>query len=252
MLNHERAITLGHPSYVWRAGQERRFALVQRAVPLENARVLDAGCGLGLYVQRFRQCTPHVVGIDVDGERVIQAAAHLPNIVQASAQALPFAEGSFDLVFSHEVLEHVEDDAAAVREAVRVLAPGGRLALFVPNRGYPFETHGVFWRGRYHEGNIPLVGYLPDALRRRLCPHVRAYTRRGLRRLFGGLPGEIVSHRAIFAGYDHLAQRRPRLARVLRAITYALEHSPLQWLGLSHWLVFQKAGMAGADAEGRR
>lgn len=249
MLDQARTITLGHPSYVWRAGQERRFALVQRELRLESACVLDAGCGLGLYVQRFQQCTPHAYGIDVDDERVIQAAEHLPNILQASAQELPFAEGSFDLVFSHEVIEHVEDDLATIREAVRVLAPGGKLALFCPNRGYPFETHGVFWRGRYHEGNIPLVGYLPDRLRRRLCPHARAYTRQSLRQLFAGLPGEIVTQRIIFAGYDHLAQRHPRLARALRAITYALERSPLQVFGLSHWLVFRKSPAPDGDGE---
>ncbi len=48
-------------------------------------------------------------------------------------------------------------------EIFRVLKPGGRLVLFCPNRGYPFETHGIYWRGKYHFGNIPLVNYLPQA-----------------------------------------------------------------------------------------
>ncbi|MBC7316458.1 MAG: methyltransferase domain-containing protein, partial [Chloroflexi bacterium] len=154
---------------------------------------------------------------------------------------LPFAEACFDVIFSHEVLEHVGDDRAAVHEAYRTLKPGGYLALFVPNRGYPFETHGIFWRGRYRYGNIPLVNYLPNPLRNRLCPHVRAYTRREIRRLFEGLAGEIILHRGIFAGYDRLAARHPRLGRWLREVTYRLEKTPLQWLGLSHWLVFRKA-----------
>jgi SAM-dependent methyltransferase len=97
---------------------------------------------------------------------------------------LPYASASIDLVLSHEVLEHVEDDRLAVAEIVRVLRPGGRAVIFVPNRRYPFETHGIYWRGVYRFGNIPLVNYLPDALRDRLAPHVRAYTAAGLRRLF--------------------------------------------------------------------
>jgi SAM-dependent methyltransferase len=238
----DKAIALGHPSYVWRAGQERRVALVRAAMPLEGKRILDAGCGLGLYMRRFRDLSEDVHGVDVDPARV--AEAMVPNVRVASVERLPYADGEFDVVFSHEVLEHVPDDRAAVREACRVLRPGGHMAVFAPNRGYPFETHGFFWRGRYHFGNIPLVNYLPDVGRNRLCPHVRAYTRRGLRALFDGLSGEIVLHRGIFAGYDHLAARRPRLARLLRRLTYSLERSPLQWLGLSHWLVFVKRDTA--------
>ena len=82
----------------------------------------------------------------------------------------------FSLILSHEVLEHVQDDRRSVEEMVRTLKPGGRIVLFVPNRGYPFETHGIYWRGRYHFGNIPLVNYLPRRLRDRLAPHVRSYT----------------------------------------------------------------------------
>jgi len=243
----DKTITLGHPSYVWRAGQERRFRLVQRYVPLAGARVLDVGCGLGLYVRRFRQETSAVHGVDVDVERVREASETLPNIRQASAEHLPYADASFDVVFSHEVLEHVGDDRAAVREAYRVLAPGGRLVAFVPNRLYPFETHGAYWRGRYHFGNIPLVNYLPNPLRRRLCPHVRAYTRREIRALFAGLQGTVQVHRCVFAGYDNIVEQHPTLGRALQRVTYALEATPLQWVGLSHLVVFQK-GSASPEA----
>ena len=73
--------------------------------------------------------------------------------------------------------------------SVRVLKPGGRLVVFVPNRLWLFETHGVYWRGVYHFGNIPLVNWLPDALRNKLAPHVRAYTGKQLRALFDGIAG---------------------------------------------------------------
>jgi len=96
------------------------------------------------------------------------------------------------------VLEHVADDALAAREMARVLRPAGRIILFVPNRGYPFETHGVYWRGRYHFGNIPLVNYLPSSLRNRLAPHVRIYTRTDLEEVFAGLPLRPVERRVIF------------------------------------------------------
>lgn len=241
MSAEDRAITLGHPSYVWREGQERRLRLIQQHVRLEGARILDVGCGLGLYVQRFRAFGDDVHGVDVDAAKVGQASRTLPNIQVASAEQLPYAEGTFDLVLLHEVLEHLEDDLAAVCEAHRVLRPRGRLVVFAPNRLYPFETHGIYWRGEYHVGNYPLVNYMPSAVRARFCPHVRAYTARGLRRLLAGLPGKTLVHRRIFAGYDNVVTRRPALGRLLRGITYALEGTPLEALGLSHFLVYEKA-----------
>jgi SAM-dependent methyltransferase len=161
-------------------------------------------------------------------------------VARSSGERLPFATVSFDVVFSHEVLEHVDDDRACVAEMVRVTRPGGRIVVFVPNRLYPFETHGVFWRGRYRFGNAPLVNWLPTPLRDRLAPHVRAYTSRSLRRLFDGLPARIVHHTQIFPGYDNVVARRPILGQALRAFTYALERTPLRAFGLSHLLVAEK------------
>ena len=241
MQEQDKTIALGHPSYVWRFGQNRRFDLIRRYAHPEGARILDVGCGLGLYVRQFRTLSDDVWGTDIDTDKVAEASQTLPNIRVAPAEALPFPDSTFDVLLLHEVLEHVDDDRRAVAEAHRVLRPGGRLVIFVPNRLYPFETHGAFWGGRYHYGNIPLVNYFPNALRNRLCPHVRAYTVGGLRRLFAGLPGRVTVHTQVYPGYDKIARRNRALAFLFRGVTYTLEHTPLRRLGLSHFLVFEKA-----------
>jgi SAM-dependent methyltransferase len=240
--SRSKAVRLGHPSYVWRAGQERRVRLVERYVVLKGAYILDVGCGLGLYIDRFRAYSEHVYGVDIDPDKVRQVRKRWPQVDESSAEDLPYPNGFFDVVFSNEVLEHVQDDRAGVAEACRVLKPGGHLVIYTPNRWYPFETHGFYWRGQYHYGNIPLVNYLPDRWRNRLCPHVRAYTRRELRSLLRGCEGQTVVHRGIFAGYDNIVEKHPLLGRLLQRASYALEETPLQWLGLSHLLIFQKAG----------
>jgi SAM-dependent methyltransferase len=207
---------------------------------LEGRRVLDAGCGVGMYVAAFRRFTDAVYGVDLDPEKIAQATEEIPNLLVASVEALPFADGRFDVVLSHEVIEHVSDDRAAVAEGVRVLKPGGRLVIYAPNRLYFFETHGCFWRGKYHFGNIPLVNWLPDRWRTRLCPHVRAYTTRGLRHLLDGLPVKVVAHTQVYPGFDKVAARCPWLGRWLRRVLYALERTPLRIFGLSHLLVIER------------
>jgi len=214
--------------------------MVQRWAQLTGQRVLDVGCGVGMYTAAFSRETPHVFGIEVEHERAAEATKQTTGISQALGEHLPFPNATFDVVFSHEVLEHVDDDRTCAAEMVRVTRPGGRLVVFVPNRLYAFETHGIYWRGRYHFGNIPLVNWLPTPLRDRLAPHVRAYTGRDLRRLFDGLPVHVLHHTQIYPGYDNIVARAPTLGRGLQAITYALEHTPLRAFGLSHLLVMEK------------
>jgi SAM-dependent methyltransferase len=241
----DKAATCGLPSFVWRAGQERRFDMVRRWAPLAGQRVLDVGCGVGMYTAAFLRETPHVFGIEIECERALEARERAAGVVQSPGERLPFPDATFDVVFSHEVLEHVTDDRACVAEMVRVTRQGGRIVIFVPNRLYPFETHGVFWRGRYRFGNVPLVNWLPTPLRDRLAPHVRAYTARSLRRLFDGLPISAVHHSQVFPGYDNVVARAPALGRILRALTYALERTPLCTFGLSHLLVVEKHASYG-------
>ena len=237
----ERAAQRGEPSYVWRAGQERRLQMILAAAgERARGRVLDDGCGLGLYLQRLASEAEVACGLEYDADRARQAGARGLRVARAAAEHLPFADGSFDLILSHEVLEHVTDDRHALQEIARVLRAGGRAVVFVPNRGYPFETHGVYWRGRYRFGNIPLVSYLPRGVRDRLAPHVRVYARRDLQRLVAGLPLMLVERRVIFGAYDNLIARWPRAGSWLRAVLHALEHTPLRVFGLSHVWVLER------------
>lgn len=239
-LETDKSALRGNPSVVWRYGQDRRLAMIARWARLDDAVVLVDGCGIGMYVRQLRAFTPHVYGMDIEFERVAEGAAELPGLAVAAAERLPYPDHSFDTVLSHEVLEHVTDDRQALAEIVRVLRPGGRLVLFVPNRLFPFETHGAYWRGAYHFGNIPLVNWLPNSLRNRLAPHVRAYTEADLLRLVDGLDAWVVQLVQIYPGYDNITARRPALGQAIRGVTYALEQTPLRMFGLSHFAVVEK------------
>ncbi len=246
----DKDIRLGRPSAAWEFGQARRLRMIQAHASPEGRRVLDVGCGIGFYTRRLQECGAEAYGVDVDPDKVAKAREIVPNVEVAPAEKLPFPDDFFDAVLSHEVLEHVDDDRQAVAEAIRVLKPGGRLVIFVPNRLYPFETHGCYWRGRYHFGNIPLVNWLPNGLRNRLCPHVRAYTAGGLARLWAGLPCRVVAFTQIYPGYDKIAYRYPRLGRLFRAVTYTLERTPLRVFGLSHFVVLEKVSQPKGSPSG--
>jgi SAM-dependent methyltransferase len=243
------AAALGEPSYVWRAGQERRLNLIRAFVPLERARILDVGCGIGTYVQRLREYTSEVYGVDISLARLREGCRSVPNLLASVGEHLPFCAEWFDLVLLNEVIEHVRDDRQTLEECLRVLRPGGHVVIYAPNRLYPFETHGIYLGHHYHFGNVPLVNYLPDAARDRLVPHARAYRASELERLYGGLPVREIVHSYVYPGFDNVAARSPRLARLLRTALYQAEHTGLRRFGLSHLLILEKTGSEG---RGRR
>jgi len=239
--NLEKAALRGEPSYVWREGQERRLAMILRAAENRvSGRVLEDGCGVGMYVQKISPHAGTVVGLEYDFERTIEARGRSDTIVNAAGEGLPFPNNSFDLILSHEVLEHVRDDRTAVAEMIRVLKPGGRAVIFCPNRGYLFETHGIYWRGKYKFGNIPLVNWLPRKWRNQIAPHVRVYTLRDMETLFSYFPIDIIEQTIIFGAYDNIIKKFGVIGRLLRTILQFLERTPLRVFGLSHFWVVEK------------
>ncbi len=242
----DKAARCGEPSYVWREGQERRLQMIRDAAGERLAgRILENGCGVGMYVEHLAPFTRHIIGLEYDLDRAFdaqQVSSNLANtaIVNAAGENLPFPDHSFDVILSHEVLEHVNDDQQALEEMVRVLQPKGRIVIFVPNRGYPFETHGIYWRGRYRFGNIPLVNYLPTKLRNHFVPHVRVYTTGDLKKLTDQLPVRVIQRRIIFGAYDNIIARRPKLGRLLRRLLQKLEKTAFSYFGLSHFWILEK------------
>jgi SAM-dependent methyltransferase len=210
--------------------------------------ILEDGCGVGMYVEHLSPYGGTVIGLEYDFERASEARKNTPHIVNAAGEFVPLPASTFDLVLSHEVLEHVQDDRAAICEMIRVLRspdpesgkPGGRIVLFVPNRGYPFETHGIYWKGKYSFGNKLFVNYLPRALRNKLAPHVRVYSKTDLQKLFEGLPVKLIERTIIFGAYDNIIARFGPLGKLLRGILQLMERTPLKIFGLSHFWVLEK------------
>ena len=112
------------------------FAFLQRAGVTVHGRALDAGCGGGGMPLSLAEEAASVVGID-PAERFQEAGVRLGrerglrnlHFALADGMALPFRDGTFDLVLSHAVIEHVADAPLYLRECARVLAPGGHVYL---------------------------------------------------------------------------------------------------------------------------
>lgn len=96
-------------------------------------RLLDVGAGAGRHAFEGARRGASVVAVDIDGASLKDmAAAGVDGCVQGSALDLPFEDASFDRVIAAEVMEHIGDDRAALRELARVVRPGGVLAVTVP------------------------------------------------------------------------------------------------------------------------
>lgn len=109
--------------------------LLTRIGPLSGLRILDAGCGDGVLAVELSRRGADVTGMDRSDDMIAAAKARaeaenvFPHFEHGEAAALPFADGTFDIVTAVTVLCFVKDADQAVREMTRVLKPGGRLVL---------------------------------------------------------------------------------------------------------------------------
>jgi SAM-dependent methyltransferase len=150
---------MAQPEYWWYRARSGLLRTVMEPHLGDTGTVLDVGSADGPSVDWMRGGHRHRIALDLD----IDALA--PGDVCASAMALPFADGTFDVVAAFDVLEHCEPESVAVAELARVLRPGGRLLVAVPAYSWAWTA--------FDEA----VGHHRRYTRRRL---VRALEARGL------------------------------------------------------------------------
>jgi SAM-dependent methyltransferase len=126
------------------AFKKRVRTIFEWIAPGDDKVILDCGCGRGFYLNMFRAISRcRLFGLELDSEIVVKGwrnVGHFPGITvtQASIYEQPYQSGSFDGVILSEVLEHIDDDVRGLKEILRVLKPGGVVAITVPNANYPF------------------------------------------------------------------------------------------------------------------
>jgi SAM-dependent methyltransferase len=123
-------------SHWWHIGRRRIIASfvedICRRVSDRRPRILDVGCGTGanlLLLSKYGDAE----GVDISEDALAFCRERgLDRVRLGAAEALPYEDGTFDLVTALDVVEHLDDDLAGLTELRRVLQPGGRVLLFVP------------------------------------------------------------------------------------------------------------------------
>jgi SAM-dependent methyltransferase len=142
-------------------------------------KVLEVGCGAGTDLLQFAKHGAIATGVDLTASHVDLARRRLDGLAlvyQADMRKLPFADNTFDYVYSHGVLHHSDEPEKVVREMLRVLRPGGRMNIHVYALWSYFTIwrllrYGRKWKRHIERGEAPL--------------HIDLYTGRKLRKLFG-------------------------------------------------------------------
>ena len=156
------AYTHGHHESVlrahrWRTVENSAAYILPHVRP--GVRLLDVGCGPGTITADFarRLRSGNVVGVDASAEIVTAARRDHPNVVFAVADVyhLPFHDASWDIVHAHQLLQHVADPVAALREMRRVVKPGGIVAARDSDYGsftwHPAQDLLDEWLTLYHQ-----------------------------------------------------------------------------------------------------
>jgi len=162
--------------------------------------VLEVGCGVGTDTVRFARAGARITAVDLTETAVALTSQRLAaegldgTVRQADAEQLPFADESFDLVYSWGVLHHTPDTARAVSEVARVARHGGEARVMLYNRRSLFALGVWLLRG------APRGRSVASALATVESPGTKGYTRAELRRLFADF--DRVEIRTIATAYD--------------------------------------------------
>jgi SAM-dependent methyltransferase len=147
----------------WYRGRRRIVrAELERLAPRPRGRVLDAGCGSGRMLDELARFG-RPFGVDIDAGSVERARTRGHQALLASVSAMPFDDGMFSITTCLDVVEHLDDDRAALREMLRVTEPGGALVVTVPAYQALWSKHDEANQHRRRYGSASLAAAAIDA-----------------------------------------------------------------------------------------
>jgi len=206
----------------------KRHALIRDHIPLPSeGKVLEIGCGEGVFLGRIFSPECKLFGLDLATANLHSAREILPpdaSLAQGDACSLPFADNSFKFVFVNGVFHHVPDRRAMATEAMRVVAPGGGIAVIEPNRGNPL--------------------YMAVALIKAHERGLLSFSGKDLHSLFGA---NLVDSRLIpFSNYDFPYYGFPPVR--LQSFVDFVEKGPLGRVAHTHWLFVGRKASSSRSA----
>ena len=223
---------------------ERRRRLVVPFLPKGEVTLLDFGCGNGAQSFGFVDHCARLIGLDIDRHFLAEFRARLAEDgLQQKVEPIcyggddfPLASASVDCALSFAVLEHVGDEDLALRELARVLKPGGRLIISVPNRWWIFETHGADlpllpWN------RVPLVSWWPTSLHDRYA-RARIYERQHIEAKIAAVGLDVSESFYMTAPMDVIRWRG--LQRLLRGSIFGPDRTGLTVLATEIFVVAEK------------
>lgn len=219
------------------------FSGLMPLAKLQEKDVLEIGCGTGVHARLLAEAGARLTAVDltptaVELTRRRLALSHLDaDVREADAESLPFADDSFDFIWSWGVIHHSEHTDRVIAEIGRVLRPGGRLALMVYHRSsITFWINYVLYRGVLRGG---LLREGPDELANRWSDGViaRHYTRRRLASALAPWFDDVVTQvmGQMSEAVPLPARLRPQIARL---VPVAVQRAALQRFG---WFLFATA-----------
>jgi len=224
-------------------GIEKRVMLVKKYVDLNMKNILDLGCGVGGFTIEFSKYAKRVVGIDVEEKAIKTAKNNIRGISNIEVRLFDLQKDDlkekFDIVFMNEVIEHLENESSVLRRVNKLLNNNGVLVIFAPNKGFPFETHGLCFGKKSYNFNVPLLSWFPEFIRKPFT-NARIYSARSLKRTLiqSGFVIEKVDY--IMPTFAKIEKKTGFLGRIIRGIFWKLEKTPLKIFGLSIFIIAKK------------
>jgi len=230
---------------------EKRIRIIEKFIIPGKTKFLDCGCGTGKYVEALSsRFNIDIYGIEYLEDKLNQAKLINPQlrIKKGDIEKIDFPDSYFDVVLLNEVLEHIPNEKKALNEIFRVLKTNGKLIIFSPNRLYPFESHGVYFKksGKKIPSYTPLIPYIPIKIGKYIFNYwARNYWPWELRKMIELNGFKIIETGFVWQTFENISGEQPYLIRkmtkLFRFVSNCCEKIPLlKHFGVSQLIIAVK------------